>query len=165
MFGNRLLIGLSRILHAHIAYEIDTAKIIDAFFRISNCLYDLIRLNSIACRIQTTRCTTMQFSLIDSVIYWLCLGFFLFGCLNFFILIFHMKQMLPKNHHSILLNFLLFARFDTIEFIRVPSSNNKIYDDAIFADRFRYQMTMFEVGILMGLAQLLDPHITYEIFI
>ena len=26
MFGNGLLIGLSRFLHAHIAYEIDTAK-------------------------------------------------------------------------------------------------------------------------------------------
>ena len=73
VFGNRLLIGLSRILHAHIAYEIDTAKIIDAFFRISNCLYDLIRLNSIACRIQTTRCTIMQFSLISFVIHSLCL--------------------------------------------------------------------------------------------
>ena len=37
MFGIRLLIGLSRLLHAHIAYEIDTAKIIAAFFQISNC--------------------------------------------------------------------------------------------------------------------------------
>ena len=35
MFGNRRLIGLPRLLHAHIAYEIDTAKIIAAFCRIS----------------------------------------------------------------------------------------------------------------------------------
>ena len=74
MFGNRLLIGLSRLLHAHIAYEVDTAKIIAAFCRISYCLYDLIRLNSIACRVQTTKYTMMQFSLIDSVINRKCLG-------------------------------------------------------------------------------------------
>ena len=32
VFGIRVLIGLSRLLHAHIAYEIDTAKIISKFF-------------------------------------------------------------------------------------------------------------------------------------
>ena len=45
MFGIRVLIWISRLLHAHIAYEVDTAKIIAAFFRISYCLLDLIRLN------------------------------------------------------------------------------------------------------------------------
>ena len=45
MFGNRLLIGLSQLLHAHIAYEIGEAKIIAAFCGISDCLHDLIRLN------------------------------------------------------------------------------------------------------------------------
>ena len=45
MFGIRVLIWQSRLLHAYIAYEIDTAKIIAAFFRISNCLLDVIRLN------------------------------------------------------------------------------------------------------------------------
>ena len=35
MFGIRVLIGLSRLLHAHIADGIDTAKIIAVFFRIS----------------------------------------------------------------------------------------------------------------------------------
>ena len=54
MFGYRLLMGLSRLIHAHIAYDIDSAKNIAAFCRISYCLYDLIRLNSIACRVQTT---------------------------------------------------------------------------------------------------------------
>ena len=43
MFGIRLLIGLSRLLHTHIAYETDTAKIIAALFRIPYCLHDLIR--------------------------------------------------------------------------------------------------------------------------
>ena len=57
MFGNRVLIMLSRLVHAHIAYEIGAAKIIAAFCRISYCLYDIIRMNSIVCRVQTTRCT------------------------------------------------------------------------------------------------------------
>ena len=45
MFGIRVLIWMSRLLHGHIVYEIDTAKNIAAFFRISYCLLDLIRLN------------------------------------------------------------------------------------------------------------------------
>ena len=36
IFAMRVLIWLSRLLHAHIAYELDTDKIIAAFFRISN---------------------------------------------------------------------------------------------------------------------------------
>ena len=71
MFGIRILIGQSRLLHAHIAYEIDSAKIIAAFYRISYCLYDLIRFNSIICHYQTSKCTMMRFSLIDSAINWL----------------------------------------------------------------------------------------------
>ena len=51
MSGNRLLILLSRLLHANIAYEVDTAKIIAAFCLISYCLYYLIRLISIDCRV------------------------------------------------------------------------------------------------------------------
>ena len=52
MFGIRVLIGLSRLRHAHIAYETDYVKIIAAFCRISYCLYDLIRMNSIVCHVQ-----------------------------------------------------------------------------------------------------------------
>ena len=59
MFRNRELIGLFRLLHAHITYEIDTAKTMAEFCRISCCLYNLLRLSSIACRVQTTRCTMM----------------------------------------------------------------------------------------------------------
>ena len=73
MFGIRVLIWISRLFHAHIAYVIDTDKIIAAFFRISYCLLDLIRLDSIVCHDQTTRYTMMQFSLIDSAIILLCL--------------------------------------------------------------------------------------------
>ena len=51
-FGIRVLIGLSRLRHAHIAYETYGAKIIPEFCRISYYLYDLIRLNSIVCHVQ-----------------------------------------------------------------------------------------------------------------
>ena len=68
IFGMRALAWLSRLLHAQIAYEMDTDKIIAAFFRISYCLLDLIRLSSIVSHNQTTRYTMMQFSLIDSAI-------------------------------------------------------------------------------------------------
>ena len=75
MFGIGVLIWLSWLLHAHIAYEIDTYKIIAAFFRIFYFLHDLIRFNSIVCHVQATRYTMMRFSLIDSDINILCLEF------------------------------------------------------------------------------------------
>ena len=55
VFGIRVLIGLSRLRHAHIAFETDGAKIIPEFCRISHCLYDLIRLNSIVYHVQDVR--------------------------------------------------------------------------------------------------------------
>ena len=61
MFRIRLLTGLSGILHAHIAYEIDTAKLIAEFCQMSYCLHDLIRLNSFVCYVQTSIYTTMFF--------------------------------------------------------------------------------------------------------
>ena len=92
IFGMRVLIWLSRLLHAHIACEIDTGKIIAAFFRISYCLLDLIRLNSIICHDQTIRYMMMQFSLIDSAIIWLRLGcVYWYGYLDSLILILRMK--------------------------------------------------------------------------
>ena len=73
MFEIRILIWLSRLLHAHIAYEIDTSNIIAAFCRISYCLHVFVRLNSIVRHVQTTRCTMMWFSMIDPDINWLWL--------------------------------------------------------------------------------------------
>ena len=55
-----------------------------------------------------------------------------------------------QNHHRILPNSLLFAWFDTVEFNRLPCSNNKMYDVIVFDDRFRYQLTIFEVVYLYG---------------
>ena len=70
-----------------------------------------------------------------------------------------------QNHLSILPNFLLFAWFYTVEFNRLPCSNNKMYDDMVFADRLQYQLTMFEVSALIGLSRLLDTHIVYGVVI
>ena len=92
IFGVRVLIWLSRLLHARIEYEIYTDKIIAAFFRISYCLLDLIRLNSIVGYLQTTRCTMIWFSMIDSDINWLCLKcVYSRYYLDSLILILHMK--------------------------------------------------------------------------
>ena len=92
IFGTPVLIWLSLLLHAHIAYEIDSDKIIAAFFRISYCLLDLIRLYSIVCHDQTTRCTMIWFWMIDSDINWLCLKWvYSRGYLDSLILISHMK--------------------------------------------------------------------------
>ena len=70
-----------------------------------------------------------------------------------------------QNHRCILPNFLLLAWFDTLEFNRLPWSINKIYDDAVFADRFSYHLTMFEMCILIRLSRLLNTQIAYEIAI
>ena len=92
IFGMRVLIWLSRLLHAHIAFEIDTVKIIPAFFRISYCLLDLIRQNSIVCHVQTKRYRMMRISLADSTIKWLCLEcVYWYGYLDSLILILRMK--------------------------------------------------------------------------
>ena len=71
MFDIRSLIGLYRLIHAHIVYEIDTAKIIAAFFRISYCLHDLIRLNSIVCHVkkQDVRLCGLRWSIPISIDY------------------------------------------------------------------------------------------------
>ena len=38
-----------------------------------------------------------------------------------------------------------------------------MYDDAIFADRFRFQLAMFGIRVLIELSLLLHAHIAYEI--
>ena len=99
IFWMLVLIWLSRLLHAHIPYEIITDKIIAAFFRISYCSHDLIRLNSIDCHDQTTRYTMMQFSPIDSAIIWLCLECeYWYGYLNS-LYSYCVSNSYIKNHH------------------------------------------------------------------
>ena len=99
MFAIRLLIWLSWLLHDHIANITDDSKIIAAFCRISYCLYDFIRLNSIVGYVQTTRCAMTWFSMTDSDIIWLCLKcIYSRGYLDSLVLTLHMKE-LYKNHH------------------------------------------------------------------
>ena len=71
MFEIREVVELSRLVHANIAYEIVTTIIIAAFCRISYCLHDMIRMNSIVCHVKRARCMMVRFSMIDSDINWL----------------------------------------------------------------------------------------------
>ena len=64
-----------------------------------------------------------------------------------------------QNHRSIHPNFPLFAWFDRLEFNRLPCSINKMYDDAVLADRFLYQMTMFGIRVLIWLSRLIHARI------
>ena len=40
------------------------------------------------------------------------------------------------------------AWFDTVEWNRLPCPNNEMYDDAVFANRFHYQLTMFGISCI-----------------
>ena len=93
MLEIRVLVRQSRLLHAHIAYEIDVGKITAEICRIYHCL----------------------------------------------------------------------AWFDAVEFNCLPRPNDKMYDDEVFPVRFRYQLTMFQIRILIGLSRHLHGHIAYEI--
>ena len=68
-----------------------------------------------------------------------------------------------QNHRRIFPNFLLFAWFETLELNRLPWSNSKIYDNAVFAIRFRYQLTMFGIRVLIWLSRFFHAHIVYVI--
>ena len=59
----------------------------------------------------------------------------------------HYVQWVP--YAAILQMFLLFTIFYTVEFNCLSCANNKMYDNAVFADRFRHQLTMFGNRILL----------------
>ena len=67
------------------------------------------------------------------------------------------------TYAAILQIFYCLAWSDTVEFNRLPCPNNKIYDDAVFADRFRYQLTMCGIRVLIWLSRLPHAHIACEI--
>ena len=71
MLEIREVIGLSRLVHGNIAYEIVTTNIIAALCRISYSLHYFIRMNSIVCHVKRARCMMVWFSMIDSDINWL----------------------------------------------------------------------------------------------
>ena len=45
----------------------------------------------------------------------------------------------------------------------MPSANDNMYDNEVFADRFRLQLTIIEMCVLIGLYQLFHTQIVYEI--
>ena len=49
-----------------------------------------------------------------------------------------------------------------VEFNRLPCQNDNIYDDVVFADRFRYPLAIFGNRVLIRLSRLLHAHIAYE---
>ena len=133
------------------------------FCRIFNCLAWFVTIEFNACRDQTTRCTMMPFPLIIPLSIDYVWNSSVDGAISTPSYSYCIWNRYYQNHRSILPNFLLFAWFDTLEFNRLPCSNNKMCDDAVFADRFRYQLTMFGIRILMWLSRLLHAHIAYEI--
>ena len=54
---------------------------------------------------------------------------------------------------------------ESVEINRLQSPNDKMYDDDVFAGRFRYQLVMFEMRILIILSRILHGHIACEIVI
>ena len=38
-----------------------------------------------------------------------------------------------------------------------------MYDDAVFADRFHYQLNMYGIRVLLVISRILHAHIAYEI--
>ena len=69
--------------------------------------------------------------------------------------VFHMRQFCRFLYYL--------AWLYTAEFNRLSCPNNKMYDDAVFADRFRYQLTMFEIREVIGLSRLVHTNIAHEI--
>ena len=50
-----------------------------------------------------------------------------------------------------------------VKFNRLPRPSDKVNDDEVLADRFRYQLTMFEIRLLVRQFRLLHAHIAYEV--
>ena len=135
------------------------------FCRFSIVWHDLILSNSIACvsKQRDVRWYGFRWSIPLSIDYvWnssIDRSMFTPSCL------YYIWNRYCQNHHSFLPNFLLFAWFDTVEFNRLPCPNNKMYDDVVLDDLFRYELTMFEVCILIWLSRLLYTQLAYEIAI
>ena len=53
------------------------------------------------------------------------------------------------------------AWFDTVEFNRLPCPKNEMYHDAVFANRFHYQLTMFGIRVLIWLSRFFHADIAY----
>ena len=58
--------------------------------------------------------------------------------------------------------FYCLAWFDTVETNRRPCPNNKMYDEVVFAYRFRYPLNKFGMRLLIGQSRFHHAHIVYE---
>ena len=135
---------LSRLFHSHIVYEIAIAKITAEFTRISQCSawFDTVEINRLSFP-SDKMCDDNVFA--DRYRYQLT---------KFEILVLARLSRFLHAHIACEIDgaqftariwrlFHYYAWFDTVEFNRLSSPNDKIYDDDIFAVRFRYQWTMF----------------------
>ena len=59
--------------------------------------------------------------------------------------------------------FYCLAWSETVEFNRLPCPNNDMCGAAVFANRFRYQLPIFGMRVLILLSRLLHAHIAYVI--
>ena len=128
------------------------------------CLLRFVMLNSIDSRVQSIRYTMIKLSLIDSVFNWLRLK-----CVSTHRDNYHAHIVYKIATAKITADFRrishCLAWFHTVEFNCLPHPNDKIYDDKLSADRFRYQLTMCEIRELVKLSPRLHAHIAYEIVV
>ena len=139
---------LSRLFHAHIAYEIPIAKITAEFSRISYCIawFDTVEFIRLLCP---------NYNMYDDDVFadrfryqlpmleirvWARLSRLLHAHIEYEIVFGKITARIWKILHW-------FAWFEKVEFNRLPSQNNKMYDDEVFADRFRCRLTMFEMCV------------------
>ena len=72
----------------------------------------------------------------------------------------HYVQCVP--YAAILQIFQLFSMICYYRIQRMPWPNNKMYNDAFFANRFRYQLSMFRILLLIGIYRLIHAQVAYE---
>ena len=120
-------------------------------------------LNSIVCRVQPISYTMLKCSLIDSVLKWLrSSSVYWYGYLDYHAHVVY-ELAITKITAELCRISKCLAWFGTVEFNRLPCPNDKIYDDEVFADRFRYKLTMFDSRVLVRHSPLIYAQIAYQI--
>ena len=164
MFGIRVLIKLSRLLNAHIAYETVTAKTIAAFSRIS--YFCIIIYGWIQSTAESKRQDVRWFIFADRFRY--PLTTFANRVLIWLSRLIHAHIAYETDTAKIIAAFcrISYSLHDLIRWTQ-SSAMLKQQDirNIVFTDRLRYQLTMFEVCVLIWQSRLLYTHIAYEIVI
>ena len=126
--------------------------------------HDLTRSNSIVCRLEKTMYDNEVF------IHRCCYQLTMFGIPLFIWLssLLHARIAYVIDIAKMIaafcrINYCLHNLIRLNSFNRLPCPNDKMYDDKVFTDRFRYEITMFEVCILIRISWLLHAHVAYEI--